>query len=117
MRRSISVYIVTAVTAALTVQPGFADESVAADESPRPALTIAPRSPLAFPHASPTVLDHMPPALRDELLEIYRIAVDGSVAAAEAEAAWTPVGSNSSMRLPAAPANLRAADKSAKRLR
>lgn len=117
MRASSSFLLFAAMVIAIAVQPVIAGEDLTSGEEPRPATMIAVRSTLAFPHASPTVLDHMPPAMLDGLLEIYRMAVDASVAAAEAEAAWAPVQSDALMKGLAAPATLRAADESVKRVR
>lgn len=117
MRTSRSFLLFAAMVMAVAAQPGVAGEDLIVDEEPKPATAIAARSTLAFPHASPTVLDHMPPALLDGLLEIYRMAIDASVAAAEAEAAWAPVQSDALMTGLAAPATLRSADESVKRVR
>ena len=112
-----SFLLLAAMFIAAAAQPVVAGDDLTVDEESRPATVIAARSSLAFPHASPTVLDHMPPAMLDGLLEIYRMAVDASVAAAEAEAAWAPVQSDALMKGLAAPATLRSADESAKRVR
>ena len=117
MRRSNSLFLYAAMVTAVAAQPVVAGGDLIVDEQPRPATAIAARSSLAFPHASPTVLDHMPPAMLDGLLEIYRMAVDASVAAAEAEAAWAPVQSDALMKGLAAPAALRSVDESVKRVR
>ncbi len=117
MRRSNSILLFAAMVMAVAAQPVAAGNDLIVDEEPRPATVIVARSTLAFPHASPTVLDHMPPALLDGLLEIYRLAVDASVAAAEAEAAWAPIQSDALMKGLTAPASLRSADESVKRAR